>query len=179
MIIKKQMEIKFQNTCHCLFNEELLKKAVLWYCNKPLYRNKTIFIHSKYPAINLYNNKIHIHRLLMMFSIKSDLDENLCVHHIDGNKLNANIENLQLIDIKKHQSYHNKNKKLSKEHRKKISEANKKRKGLKIKKRVYMPELKDLINKGFSINKISKHYGCDWSTVKNRIMENPELLGGK
>lgn len=39
-----------------------------------------------------------------------------------------------------------------------------------------MNNLKEFLSKGYSINKISKIYGCDWSTVKNRINENPELL---
>ena len=78
--------------------------------------------------------KIHIHRLLMMYKLQSDINENLYVHHKDGNKLNAQLYNLELIDSKKHQSIHNKNKKLSAKHRRKISEANKKRKGIKIKK---------------------------------------------
>lgn len=45
-----------------------------------------------------------------------------------------------------------------------------------MKKRVDMDNLSDLLAKGYSINKISKIYGCDWSTVKNRINENPDLL---
>lgn len=39
-----------------------------------------------------------------------------------------------------------------------------------------MTNLKELLSKGYSINKISKIYGCDWSTVKNRIHENKDLL---
>ena len=35
---------------------------------------------------------------------------------------------------------------------------------------------KEFLGKGWSINKIAKYYGCDWSTVKNRIYDNPELL---
>lgn len=111
-----------------------------------------------------------------MIELQSDIDANFYVHHIDGNKLNANLENLELIDSKRHQSYHNKEKKLTKEHRKKISEANKKRKGIKIKKRVDMPNLDNYIKQGLSINKISQIYGCTWDTVRRRIYENKELL---
>lgn len=45
-----------------------------------------------------------------------------------------------------------------------------------MKKRVRMDDLKKLLDSGYSINRISKIYGCDWSTVKNRIHENPELM---
>ena len=178
-MIKNQKKIVFINSCNCLVDYDLLEKAMLWYSDKPLYSQRFIYMHSKYPAVSIYDKKIHIHRLLMMYKLQSDINENLYVHHKDGNKLNAQLYNLELIDSKKHQSIHNKNKKLSAKHRRKISEANKKRKGIKIKKRVDMPHLQEYIKQGLSINKISKIYGCDWSTVKNRIYENPELLEAK
>ena len=127
---------------------------MFWYCSKPLYSKRVIYMHSNYPAISIYDEKIHIHRLLMMYKLQSDIDANYYVHHIDGNKLNATINNLELIDSKKHQSYHNKGKNLTKEHRKKISEANRKRKGIKLKKRVDMPQLSEYIKQGLSINQI-------------------------
>ena len=34
----------------------------------------------------------------MMYKLQSDIDANYYVHHIDGNKLNATINNLELID---------------------------------------------------------------------------------
>lgn len=175
-MIKTQKKIEFINSCNCIVDYEMLKNAMLWYSSKPLYSQRAIFMHGNYPAVSIYDEKIHIHRLLMMYKLQSDIDTNYYVHHIDGNKLNADINNLELMDSKKHQSYHNKGKKLTKEHRKKISEANKKRKGIKIKKRVNMPNLKEYIKQGLSINKIAKIYGCDWSTVKQRIYQNPELL---
>ena len=54
----------------------------------------------------------------------------------------------------------------------------KNRKGLKMKKRISIPleELKTFLVEGKSINWIALHYGCDWSTIRNRIYENPELL---
>lgn len=174
-MIKTQKEINFINSCNCRVDYELLKRAMLWYSQKPLYSQHSIFMHSKYPAVSIYDEKIHIHRLLMMYKLQSDIDANFYVHHIDGNKLNADINNLELIDSKKHQSYHNKEKKLTKEHRKKIAEANKKRKGIKIKKRVDMPQLNEYIKQGLSINQIAQIYGCSWNTVNRRIYEDKEI----
>lgn len=175
-MIKRQRKITFINSCDCMVDFDLLEKAMLWYSDKPLYSQKIIYMYSKYPTISIYDKKIHIHRLLKMYELQSDINENLYVHHIDGNKLNAQLNNLELIDSKKHQSLHNKDKKLTIEHRNKIAEANKKRKGIKIKKRVDMPNLQEYLKMGYTINKISKIYGCDWSTVKNRLYENTELL---
>lgn len=113
-MIKIQKEINFINICNCQVDYELLKKAMLWYSVKPLYSRHTIFMYGKYPAISIYNKKIHIHRLLMMYKLKSNIDKNTYVHHIDKNKLNTNMDNLELINNKEHQSYHNKGKKINK-----------------------------------------------------------------
>ena len=176
MIIKSTKPLIFINDCNAIFDEKLLEEAIYWYSSKPVAQTKHIFIHGCYPAISIYGEKIHIHRLIKMYSIGHDLDVNEFVHHIDGNKLNSSLNNLAVIDSHKHGSLHNKGRHFSEEHKRKIAEANHKRKGIKIKKRVEMPELKELLEKGYSINKIANYYGCDWSTVKNRIYENPELL---
>ena len=43
----------------------------------------------------------------------------------------------------------------------------------------YEKDVKEFLDKGYSINKIANELGCDWSTVKARaddIFDNPELL---
>ena len=54
-----------------------------------------------------------------------DIPNGFDIHHIDGNKLNNSIYNLELVNHKKHVSEHNKGKILSEEHIRKIIEANK------------------------------------------------------
>lgn len=100
------------------------------------------------------------------------------VHHLNENKLDARKENLSLILNKAHNSKHNKGRVFSESHRRKISMANHNRKGLKMKKRISIPleELKTFLVEGKTINWIASHYGCDWSTIRNRIYEHPELL---
>jgi len=179
MIVKEQKPITIINKCNCIVNEDELKKAILWFTKKPVSSVKTIYLYGKYPAVSIYEKKIHIHRLLMMYWLQRDLDFSEYVHHKDGNPLNNEKENLEIIPASKHQSLHNKGKRLSKEHRQKISEANRRRKGMKMKKRRDIPldKLKDLLLEGWSVNRIAKYFGVDWSTIKNRIYENPELLG--
>ena len=175
-MIKTQKKLEFINKCNCKVDYDLLEQAMLWYSNKPIYSKKAIFIYSKYPAVSIYEKKIHIHRLLMMYSLKSDFNKNLYVHHKDGNKLNAKLENLELIEKEKHQSHHNKGKILTENHKQKIAKANEKRKGMKIKKRVDMPNLQEYLKQGYSMYKIAKIYGCTWDAVKRRVYENKELL---
>ncbi|WP_137744898.1 hypothetical protein [Robertmurraya siralis] len=178
MIVTTQKPIEFVNKCDCLVDYRELEKAILWYTKKPVTRLKTIYMHGRYPAVSIYKEKIHVHRLLMMFWKNRILSKEEQVHHKDENKLNALKSNLEIVFEGSHQSFHNKGKTLGKEHKRKIGMGNKNRKGIKMKKRVDIPliELKSLIDRGHSINAIAKKYKCDWSTVRNRIHENPELL---
>lgn len=178
MTVKTQKEIKFVNKCGCLVNKKDLADAITWYQEKPTLANKTIYMHGCYPAVSIGKSKIHVHRLLMQYWLGIKLPFHATVHHINENKLDSRKSNLSVMINSAHNSKHNKGKSLSESTRKKIAEANKKRKGEKYKKRRNVPkdELRDLLAKGFSINHIAKLYQVDWTTIKARIHENPELL---
>lgn len=182
MIVKNQKSIQIINNCDALFDEGELKRAIVWYSDKPVVEKKTVYIHGIYPAVSIYEEKIHIHRLLMNYWMQKDLDFDQHVHHKNGNKLDARRENLEIICASSHLSHHNKGKSLSEEHKKKISLANKRRKGIKIKRQysIDSSDLIDIARGNVSINKIANKYDCDWSTVKRHyeefIHENPELL---
>jgi hypothetical protein len=173
VIVKSQKPIEFVNNCGCIVDFLDLEKAIAWYSEKPVTRLKTIYLHGRYPAVSIYKEKIHVHRLLMMYWENRIIPRNEQVHHKDENKLNALRNNLEIILEGKHQSLHNKGKSFSEIHKRNISQANKKRKGMKMKKQIDIPlgDLKRLLEEGKSINFIAKKYSCDWSTVKNRILE--------
>lgn len=181
MIVNYQKPIEFVNKCGCVVDYRELEKAIIWYSDKPVTRLKTIFKHGSYPAVSIHAEKIHVHRLLMMYWLKRRIPREEQVHHKNENKFDSTKNNLELLQQGEHQSLHNKGKKFSEEHRQKIASANKKRKGMKMKKSVRVPlvELKALLDQGHSINSIAKRFNCDWSTVKNRIEENLEILEGK
>ena len=174
----KQSKLYFDNKCNCLVDYELLEKAMLWFSEGNIKQRRTIYLHGKYPAVSVFDKKIHVHRLLAMYREKSCILFSIHAHHIDGNKLNACLENIQLVIASSHISYHNKGRKLSEDHKLKISAANKGRKGIVMKKKynINLSDLKNMLNLKMSINSIAKHYGCDWSVIKNRINQNPELL---
>lgn len=178
MTVKRQAKIDFSNECECLVDYSELEKAILWYQQKPSLSKKKIYLHGHYPAVSIHNEKVHVHRLLMQYWLRTKLPFEYSVHHLNENKLDARKENLSLILNKTHNSEHNKGKVLSGTHRQKIGKANHNRKGMKMKKRVLIPkeELKVFVKEGKSINWIAQHYGCDWSTVRARIYENAELL---
>lgn len=178
MIVNKQHPIKFTNTCNCIVDFNLLEKAILWWQEKPTAKTKKIYIHGKYPAVSIHNEKIHIHRLLASYKVGRKLLRNEYAHHLNHNKLDASISNIDIIDASIHQSIHNKGKVLSKVHREKIGKANESRRGMKLKKRVdiSLSELKKFILNGESISAMARYFNCDYSTVKNRIYEHPNLL---
>jgi len=181
---KKQSKIMFANTCDCTVDLALLEQAVIWYADgKTLKPHRKIYLHAKYPAVSIYNEKIHIHRLIMMYLHKNIFDKNMCVHHADGNKLNNSIRNLELIRDSLHGHIHNKGKTLSVEHRNKIAKANRKRKGFRrgyTRRDITSKMVFDMKSSGLSFNKISIALNLDRSCVKTRyhdyIHDNPELL---
>lgn len=179
MILKFQKPIDFINDCNCLVDWIELEKAIKWFAKRPVCRAKHVYMHGKYAAISIYEQKIHVHRLLGMYWMNRELERDEYVHHKNGNRFDNRKENLQIMWASEHQSITNKGRIFTDSHKEKISKANTKRNGMKIKKRVAMSNLNNFILSGWSINKIAKFYGCDWSTVKNRIYENKDLLEGK
>lgn len=178
MICKEKKDIVFINNCNAIVDEKLLRSAICWYSSKPVCKFKHIYMYGNYPAVSIYDKKIHIHRLIKMYLIGTDIEKGFYVHHKDGNKLNATEENLEILPESEHQSFHNKGKKLSENHKAKISEANQKRKGIKMKK-IDIPDIKTLLTKGFSVSEIAKKYSLSWSTVKSKAIklhENADLL---
>ncbi|MGX0516618.1 YopX family protein [Staphylococcus hominis] len=102
-------------------------------------------------------------------------------NHINGDKLDASKSNLTVLKANQHLSDHNKGKSLTKSHRSKIAKANHKRNGMKMKRKydIDSNELKQHLENGLSISKIARIYNCDWTVIKQRINENPELLEGE
>lgn len=171
MTVKEQKSIKFVNDCDCIVDYNLLEKAMLWYAKKPMQSVKHIYLHANYPTVSISKEKLHVHRLLMMYLKEGKLSKADHVHHLDKNQLNSLITNLKVVNAGEHISGHLKGVKKSKEFKRKISEANKHRKGIKMKKRIDIPkdELKLYLKEGLSVDTISKIYGCDWTTIKVRI----------
>lgn len=182
-MIKQQRKIKFINDCDAIVDTIELEKAILWFQKSFTASKKHIYKHGEYSCVSIQKQKIHIHRLLMMYWLNTKIPKEYHVHHENGNKLDNRKENLSLIINRTHLSQHNKNKEVSENTKKLIREANKRRRGLKFgitKKGVSFQKIWELYKKGFSINKISKTLKYDWKQVKiriNEIKENPELLG--
>ena len=60
MIVNKQKRIEFINDCNCIVDYIELEKAILWYQERPTSRLKHIYLSGNYPAVTIFNKKIHI-----------------------------------------------------------------------------------------------------------------------
>lgn len=105
---KIQRKIEWINDAQAIFDEQLLNLAVEWWAGNPLNRKKKISMHGKYPAVSIYAEKIHLHRLLASYIEGKHLPRKLYVHHKDGNKLNSSIDNLEVQTAEQHQRLTNK-----------------------------------------------------------------------
>lgn len=183
-MVNKQNPIEFINDCGAIVDYKELRNAVLWYTDKPQTSKKHIFLHGRYPAVSIFGQKIHIHRLLMMYWLNSNIPTEYSVHHINGNRMDARKENLAVMLNSAHNSNHNVGRKPPKVAIDKLVEFNHSRKGTRQKKHrgdISTSKVRKMLEDGYSINKISIELGCDWSTIKSRqkeIHDNPEISGG-
>ena len=184
MIVKKQKKIKFINDCNAIVDYNELEEAILWHAKKPVTSVKHIYMYGSYPAVSIHEEKIHIHRLMMMYWLNAKIPSEFIVHHLNENKLDVSKENLCVVLGSAHASKHNKGKEVSDAVRERLIEFNRSRKNTRQPNRrsdVKFVDVKRLYDKGYSLNKIAKELGCDWSTVRSRlqdIFDNPELLEG-
>lgn len=61
------MEINFINECNCIFEEDILAKAIDLECqNRNIYRHDEykIYLHNGYPTISLSHDKVRIHVII-------------------------------------------------------------------------------------------------------------------
>lgn len=186
MIVNKQNKIRFINDCDCIFDEDMLRSAIMWFQKKPTASVKHIYMHGYYPAVSIHETKIHVHRLLMSYWNNRILQKEEVVHHKNGNKKDASISNLVILKNGTHLSYHNKGKILSRNTREAIVETNKKRNGKRAKP--HRPDVTPMMVynlrlDGLSFNEISKRLNLDWGCVmqryKDAIHDNPELIKQK
>lgn len=141
MTVKIQRPIVIEKTCHVWIDRPDVAAAIAWYAKKPVCRIKKVFMHGRYAAVSIHEEKIHVHRLLMMWKLRRKLGRAEYVHHKDENRLNNHLSNLELMAESDHQSHHNKGKFVSAETRSKLTETNKKNWATKWKHRRLNPEL--------------------------------------
>lgn len=173
-MVKFQKPIQIENDCNSIVDYNELRNAILWYSNKPQRSVKHIFMYGKYPAVSIYGEKIHIHRLLMMYWLQIHIPREYSVHHINENKLDARKENLALLLGSSHNSKHMLGKTPSSIVREKLCEFNHSRKGKRQpfkRADITLEQVEKMLKAGYSIHRISLELGCSWETVKSRVTD--------
>ena len=66
-----------------------------------------------------------LHRIIWMVANDSVIPDGYEIHHIDGNRTNNSINNLELVESYEHKSEHKKGIPITEEHKRKISESHK------------------------------------------------------
>lgn len=69
------------------------------------YKGYKVYMNGKYPAIFINGKNTHIHRLVWEEHF-GNIPKGYVIHHKDGNKLNWNINNLELLSRSQHIKEH-------------------------------------------------------------------------
>ena len=70
-----------------------------------IYEGHKVYMNGKYPAIWLNGTNCHIHRLVWEKQ-NGEIPKGYVIHHKDENKMNWNLDNLELLNRSKHIQEH-------------------------------------------------------------------------
>lgn len=107
-------------------------------------------MNKQYPTIQVNKKQWRIHRYIMEKHIGRKLLSNELVHHINGNKHDNKINNLQIVSRSEHKKLHSE-----------IGESTRIKKKYFFKKK----QLLDLRKKKLSMQKIAEQYNCTQPTI--------------
>lgn len=165
----KILNIKFENTCECIFEEEILFNAIDLECKKRnCYRHDTykIYLHGGYPCISLGHDKIRIHILIGKL-IYGSIRKGYVIHHKDHNKLNALSNNLEYLSNAAHAKLHKSGNDFRSEDGK-IKSANA-AKEQRYRKEITKEEINEMLSQGKSKVDIANHFKCGVNTIYRRL----------
>ncbi len=169
---KRVPENRFKNECGCIVNYEMLYTAINNKCkskNCYCYDEYRIVLRNGYPTVCINRQRHYVH-ILIGESIYGKIRKGYVIHHKDKNKLNAMPDNLELMTNHKHLKIHGEERKgidLRSEYGKQQSL----NAAVQVRRRddVTTERVRELRNKGLTINEIAKELNCGVNTVNRRL----------
>ena len=161
----------FENTCNCIVDYKILENAIVDECirrNIVPKEHYKIYFYRGYAGISIKHDKVSVHRIIGKYMVGHNFGAEICVHHIDGNKLNNNISNLQVMKSSLHTKEHYLVQYVNKAHLKGFG---KRASELIRRNDVTVEKIIKLRNEGFTIKEISSILCCGYNTVCRRLKE--------
>lgn len=161
--------MEFVNECSCIVDYSVLEKAIIEECNRRNIVPKNtykIYNYRGYAGISLKHDKISIHRIIGKYMVGFDFGSNISVHHIDKNKFNNDISNLQVIRKDLHTKEHNIVQYVSKDY---MRDYGNRMKDIISRKDVTREKVLVLRRKGLTIKQIANELKCGKNTVNRRL----------
>ena len=161
--------MKFENACNCIVDYSILEKAIEEECGR---RNITpkeeykIYLYRGYAGISIKHDKVSVHRIIGKYIVGFNFGSEIHVHHIDGDKLNNDISNLQVIKKSLHTKEHNLVQYVSEEYKRSFGDRMKR---IVSRSDVAKEDVIFLRNKGLTINQIAEKLDCGYNTVCRRL----------
>ena len=161
--------MEFINECGCVFDYVVLKNAIIDECRRRGIKAKKsykIYNFRGYAGISLKHEKVSVHRIIGKYMIGFDFGSELHVHHLDGNKFNNQLSNLQVLRNSLHVKEHNISQYVSEEYKRGFGN---RVKDIISRKDVTEENVRDLREKGYTIPKIAEELNCGYNTVCRRL----------
>ena len=157
------------NSCNCIVDCNILEKAIIAECDRrgiePKHSYK-IYDYRGYAGISLKHDKVSVHRIIGKYIVGFDFGSNISVHHLDGNKMNNSISNLQVIRSDLHIREHDIHQHVSEDHKRSFG---KRMKPIISRTDVTRENVAELREIGLTIPEIAKKLNCGINTVNRRL----------
>ena len=161
--------MEFINSCNCIVDYDILEKAIIAECDRRGIEPKQsykIYDFRGYAGISLKHDKESVHRIIGKYMVKFDFDSDINVHHLDGNKMNNSISNLQVIRKDLHIKQHDIHQYVPESHKRSFGE---RVKPIVSRADVTKEKVTELREMGLTISEIAKKLNCGRNTVKRRL----------
>ena len=117
------------------------------------------------------NHGRFLHNLIWENHYGKPVPEGYNIHHINGNKIDNRIQNLQCVKHEKHTSFHHKGKVTPVETRKKMSEAQSGEKCKLYRGEIDPNHIRQEALKGKLNSELAKEFDCNIKTIRRRLKQ--------